>query len=159
MIRRRARHARSLTEGEKALARGMFGDAIDLDRVEVRRAKWWPFQPRATIMAPLGHIHLHPESTAWREDYAAAEIWLRALFLHELTHVWQHQRGLFLPIRRHPFCRYGYTLAPGRRLERYGIEQQAEIVQRTYLLRLGFPAADAAALAAHEAVVAEAFGG
>ena len=158
MIRRRARHARSLSEGEKALARAMFGGAIDLDRVEVRGAKWWPFQPRAYIMAPMGHIHLHPESTAWREDYAVAEIGLRALFLHELTHVWQHQRGLFLPIRRHPFCRYAYTLVPGRPLERYGIEQQAEIVQRTYLLRLGFPAGDAEAQAAHEAVVADAFG-
>ena len=40
-------------------------------------------------------------------------------------------------LRRHPFCRYDYALKPGWPLERYGIEQQAEIVRHAFLLRNG----------------------
>lgn len=86
-------------------------------------------------MAPDGDIWVPPDDVVWREDYAAAEWNLRALFVHELTHVWQHQSGLFLPLRRHPFCRYTYDLIPGRVLEDYGIEQQAMIVQHGWWRR------------------------
>jgi hypothetical protein len=59
--------------------------------------------------------------------------------VHELTHVWQSQRHgtWWLPLRRHPFCRYDYRLKPDRPLERYGIEQQAEIVRHAYFSRIG----------------------
>lgn len=80
-------------------------------------------------MAPDGHIWVPPKSWIWREDYVEAGATLRALFAHELTHVWQHQRGIVLPLRRYPFSRYRYQLVEGRPLERYGIEQQAMIVQ------------------------------
>ncbi len=55
------------------------------------------------------------------------------------THVWQAQtRGKWwLPLMRHPFCRYDYSIAPGKPFERYGIEQQAEIVRHAFLLRRG----------------------
>ena len=53
------------------------------------------------------------------------------------THVWQHQKGICLPLRRHPFCRYEYSLRPGWRLERYGLDQQAEIVRHMFLLKQG----------------------
>lgn len=126
---------RALTAGEQALARSLFGDALDAARVRVHRARWWPFQPRATAMAPDGHIWLHPDGPLWLDDYADAPLSLQALFVHELTHCWQHQRGLFLPLRRHPFCRYAYRLAPGRPLARYGIEQQAMIVEHAFRAR------------------------
>ena len=47
-----------------------------------------------------------------------------------MTHVWQAQTSgrFYLPLMRHPFCRYAYELKPGKPFERYGIEQQAEIV-------------------------------
>lgn len=54
-----------------------------------------------------------------------------------MTHVWQHQRGINLILKRHPFCRYDYALKPGWTLDRYGIEQQAEIVRHAFLLRAG----------------------
>ena len=56
-----------------------------------------------------------------------------------MTHVWQTQtRGeWYLLLHRHPFCRYDYSLKPGWPLERYGIEQQAEIVRHAFLLRRG----------------------
>lgn len=90
-------------------------------------------------MAPCGNIHFHPASELWREDFSLAELGLQGLFIHEMTHVWQtQQRGRWhLPLRRHPWCRYDYALRPGWTLERYGIEQQAEIVRHAFLLREG----------------------
>lgn len=128
---------RPLTTGEIALARGVFGDSIDYSRASVANRKWAFFQPRNVTMAPLGCIHFHPKSGAYREDFATASLDLQGLFVHELVHVWQHQQGIFLPLRRHPFCRYGYSLKPGWRLARYGLEQQAEIVRHVFLLERG----------------------
>ena len=146
---------RPLTAGEIALARSVFGEAIDYAPVRVRRSKWFPFQPRQTAMAPCGHIHFHPKGTLWSEDFAADARWRQALFLHELTHVWQaQQRGRFyLPLMRHPFCRYGYALQPGRRFEAYGLEQQAEIVRHAFLLREGEPVRGAAGLEAYRSLL------
>jgi hypothetical protein len=120
---------RPLTESERAIARRLFGAALDPDPVRLHRAKWFPFQARDVTMAPDGHIWFHPEGGLWRDDFGLESAMLRALLVHELTHVWQHQRGLCLPLRRWPFARYDYALTPGRPLERYGIEQQAMIVQ------------------------------
>jgi len=115
----------------------VFGTAIDYRKVRIRRRKWFPFQPRKVAMAPRGHIHFHPDASAYCDDFSTASLALQGLFIHEMTHVWQHQRGLFLPLRRHPFCRYGYVLRPGLPLDGYGIEQQAEIVRHAFLLRKG----------------------
>jgi hypothetical protein len=131
----------------------MFGDAIDYATVRIRRRKWWPFQPRGITMAPLGHIHFHPSADAYREDFSVGSLSAQGLFIHEMTHVWQHQAGLFLPLRRHPFGRYDYRLRPGRAFSRYGIEQQAEIVRHAFLLRNGARPLGAADLAALEALL------
>ncbi len=128
---------RPLTAAERALAASMFGDAIDLDPVRIHRRKWFPFQPVNVTMAPRGHLHFHPAGTAYRACFASAELGLQAHFIHEMVHVWQHQRGVNLVLRRHPFCRYHYTIKPGWMLPRYGIEQQAEIVAHVFLLRRG----------------------
>jgi hypothetical protein len=131
--------SRSLTDGEIALARSVFGDAIDYSAVRLIRRKWWPLQPRATAMAPTGNIHFHPRGHLWSEDFSKVPLHAQGLFIHELTHVWQSQtRGrYYLPLMRHPFCRYSYTIVPGRRFERYGIEQQAEIVRHAFLAANG----------------------
>ena len=130
---------RPLTPGERALAASMFGGAIDYDPVRIVRGRWFPFQPRETVMAPCGHIHFHPRGSLWSEDFAGEHVGLQALFLHEMTHVWQaQQRGkYYLPLMRHPFCRYAYSIRPGWPFERYGLEQQAEIVRHAFMLRMG----------------------
>lgn len=130
---------RGLTGGERDLVRFMFGAAIDPSGVTVQRRKWWPLQAREVAMAPMGHIHFHPASVRYRDDFSASPIALQGLFLHEMTHVWQTQsRGRwYLPTRRHLFCRYDYAIRPGWPLERYGIEQQAEIVRHAFLARCG----------------------
>ena len=136
---------RHLTPGEIELARSVFGDAVDYARVRMVRGKWWPFQPRGVVMAPTGNIHFHPDSRIWSEDFSKERMSLQGLFIHEMTHVWQAQtRGRFyLPLMRHPFCRYSYSLVEGRAFDRYGLEQQAEIVRHAFLARKGLQLAAA----------------
>ncbi len=94
-------------------------------------------------MAPNGHIHFHPQSPLWSEDFAKEPMSLQGLFIHEMTHVWQAQtRGRFyLPLMRHPFCRYSYRLIEGRPFGRYGLEQQAEMVRHRFLADRGMATA------------------
>ena len=91
-------------------------------------------------MAPMGNIYFHPEGGGWSEDFAAETVRRQAFFIHEMTHVWQAQKKgrLYLVLMRHPFCRYRYTLRPGRCLEDYGLEQQAEIIRHVFLHRQGY---------------------
>ena len=144
---------RSLTLGETDLARSVYGDAIDYARVRIARRKWAFFQPRDTVMAPAGTIHFHPRGTMCRDDFCAAPLDLQGLFIHEMCHVWQHQQGIYLPLARHPFCRYSYSVKPGWPLKRYGIEQQAEIVRHAFLLRAGVRIPGAPALAQYESLL------
>ena len=139
---------RGLTTGEVELARSVFGTAIDYHRVQVHRRKWFPFQPKHVAMAPRGHLHFHPAGELWSEDFAASSWHLQGLFVHEMTHVWQAQtRGSwYLVLMRHPFCRYDYCLKPSWPLDRYGLEQQAEIVRHAFLLREGVAVAGAPTL-------------
>ena len=130
---------RGMTSGEIALARTVFGDAIDYARVRLFKGKWWPFQPRNSAMAPMGDIYFHPEGGAWSDDFASETLGRQGFFIHELTHVWQAQaKGrLYLLLMRHPFCRYDYQLEPGKPFNLYGLEQQAEIVRHAYLAKRG----------------------
>ena len=146
---------RPLTGGERDLAASIFADAIDYDRVRIHHRKWFWFHPRRMIMAPDGHLWVHPKSELWSDDYSTERIGLQALFMHEMTHVWQaQQRGRwYLVLMRHPFCRYAYSLMPGWPLERYGLEQQAEIVRHAFLARRGVADAGAPALAEIEPLV------
>jgi len=127
--------SRPLTEGETRLAASVFGDAIDYGQARVANTKWIFFQPEKTVMAPAGTIHFHPKSEVYTEDFSTAHIGVQGLFIHEMTHIWQHQKGIFLPLKRHPFCRYDYAIKPGQKFEKYGLEQQAELVRHAFLLR------------------------
>ncbi|KRB80989.1 vgr related protein [Sphingomonas sp. Root710] len=146
---------RALTRAERRLAESMFGDAIDLDRVAIHRARWWRFQPRQAIMAPDGDLWCHPRGDLYRACYASGSLTMQALFVHEMTHVWQAQRGgrWYLPLMRHPFCRYSYAIRPGKPFARYGIEQQAEIVADAFLLRSGVPRPGKPGLETYEALL------
>lgn len=144
---------RPLTTDERRLATGMFGNAIDLDRVRILRRKWFPFQPRRVTMAPRGAIHFHPKGDGYCACFARRSLGWQGLLIHELVHVWQHQQGINLVLRRHPFCRYRYTIRPGWAFARYGIEQQAEIVRHAFLARHGIAAEGAPPPAVLEALL------
>src|SRR3546814_9219114 len=79
--------ARPLTAGEVALARHVFGEAIDYARATIARGKWAFFQPRRVVMAPSGCIHFHPRGTLYRDDFADAALTDQGLFIHEMTHI------------------------------------------------------------------------
>lgn len=128
---------RPLTRTEIALCETVFGQAIDYDLVRIFNRKWWPFQPKRITMAPDGNLWFHPENGLFRADFAEAELHLQGLFIHEMVHVWQHQNGVFLPLARHPFCRYDYELVIDKPFGKYNVEQQAEIVRHIFLLRNG----------------------
>lgn len=137
------------------MVRSIFGSAVDCAKVRIRRRRWHPLQPSRITMAPCGHIHFPPHSAHYCDDFSKAEPGLQGLFIHEMTHVWQTQtRGTwYLPLRRHPFCRYDYSLKPGWPLTRYGIEQQAEIVRHAFMLRRGWKLAGASDAAAYDLLV------
>jgi hypothetical protein len=130
-----------MTPGEIELARSVFASAIDYSRVGLIKGKWWPFQPRRSAMAPMGSIYFHPDGGGWSEDFSREPLDRQGFFIHELTHVWQAQKGgrFYLPLMRHPFCCYRYQLQPGKPFSRYGLEQQAEIVRHRFLADRGAP--------------------
>ena len=106
-------------------------------------------------MAPMGHLHFHPRSHSYCDDFSLAPAALQGHFIHEMTHVWQAQsRGWwYLPLCR-PFSRrYDYALKPGWQLSRYGIEQQAEIVRHAFLLRNGWRVAGVSDVAVYDLLV------
>lgn len=144
-----------MTAGEKELVSSVFGSAVNCDPVRIRRRRWFPLQPRDVTMAPMGHLHFPAGSTVYCDDFAQSDLFRQGLFIHEMTHVWQSQKKgrWFLPLMRHPFCRYNYTLRPGWPLERYGIEQQAEIVRHAFMLRSGGKIAGVAGAAAYDLLV------
>jgi hypothetical protein len=144
---------RPLTPAERDLAQSVFGGAIDLDAVRINNRKWWPLQPRNVTMAPDGAIWFHPKGGLYCDCFGDASVSAQALLVHELVHVWQRQQGIFLPLARHPFCRYDYSLKPGWPLRRYGIEQQAEIVKHAWLLRRGYIVPGAPALGQYESML------
>lgn len=151
--RKASRDERPLSDAERTLARSVFGDAIDYDAVRIVNRKWAFFQPLNVTMAPQGSIHFHPGGGGYSDCFGAASLSGQGLLIHELVHVWQHQRGVNLVLRRHPFCRYSYSIKPGWTLERYGIEQQAEIVRHTFLLRRGGIVPGAPSLATLESIL------
>jgi len=128
---------RSLTPGERALVTEMFGASIDCAPVTINARPWWPFQPKRVVMAPDGHIWCHPKGGLFRADYSTEPLPLQRLFIHEMTHIWQHQSGIFLPLRRLPLARYRYTLTEGKPLRAYGLEQQAEIIADAFVALRG----------------------
>ena len=133
--------SRPLTAGERELVRWVFGEGIDAARVRVMREKFAFFQPREVTMAPDGNIWFHPRggiaTSKDVEDFSLAGLAMRKHFVHELTHVWQHQRGVDLVWEKLLMCcRYGalggYEYEEGEDFLSYNIEQQACVVADWY---------------------------
>jgi hypothetical protein len=134
---RRAATFRPLHSDEIAMARLVFGDAIDYARVRIYRRCYLPFglQPANCAMAPNGSIYFHP--SCFLENYAAADPPARHWFIHEMTHVWQHQLGY--PVRLRGAVRiglsYDYDLAPGKTLADFNMEAQGDLLADYFVLK------------------------
>jgi type VI secretion system secreted protein VgrG len=131
---------RRLTPGEIKLARSVFGDSIEYKNVHISN-KSIPFvQPENAAMTLMSDILMHNH---YREDYSTAPAQARGLFIHEMTHVWQAQNKVKLPVtaalglqlknRFNYQAAYPFLLDKKKDLTDYNLEQQASILQEYYL--------------------------
>jgi len=131
---------RYLTAGEICYSRMIFKDAISYSRVKVYNREWrvlLGLQKNDTVMTPNGNIY-YPKGS-FREDFSVewpASDGLR-VFIHEMAHVWQYQRGYFVKwngLRSFNKSRYSYELSEGKRLSDYNMEAQADLLADYFLL-------------------------
>lgn len=125
---------RTLTTGERTLARAVLGPAPGLSRVRLlalpglRRAfvagRWsgrdWIVWPARTLTP----------------DLSQAPLTRQALLVHELTHVWQGQAGVSLPVAKlkagdRPES-YRYPVHAACRWSDLNIEQQAMVIEHRF---------------------------
>ena len=155
MAKQPARLARSLSEGECALLRPVFADALDYSALRIVRGKFMPFQLRHVAMSPNGSIYL--PAGLYHDDFSKQPAHWQSLWLHECTHVWQHRLGY--PVLRCGIClalqggyikraayRYGHLLPHCRDLSQFNMEQQACIVA-DYFIGLWYTGRENPALA------------
>ncbi|EJF32273.1 MULTISPECIES: hypothetical protein [Enterobacteriaceae] len=130
---------RLLTLGEIKLARTLYGNAIEYYKVWIHRGSYLPFnmQKNSFAMTPNGEIWF--QEGVYEPDFSSPQrnpIDARHLFMHEMMHVWQHQRGMWVRTRG-AFSwavDYTYDLEKPTLLD-YGLEQQACIVSDYWLLK------------------------
>lgn len=128
---------RQLTIGEIALAKTLYGYSIRYHQVWVHRESYLPFnmQLDKVAMSPNGEMW-YREGT-YSPDFSL-EIALRKkhVFMHEMMHVWQAQKGMFVRTRGlfSGVADYTYSLDKSD-LFNYGLEQQASIVSDYWLLK------------------------
>jgi len=129
------RIARPLTAGEVALARRLFGSAIDYARVRIHNTRFIPFLQRKDVcITPNGELYFH--ASRYRDDFAAASEREQHWYMHEMAHVWQYQLGYPVMLRGaiRLGLRYDYELTPARRLSDYNMEAQAELLADYFAL-------------------------
>ena len=126
---------RTLSPGERALADEMFAGAIAVERVRLFAIPVWR---RAFV--PNGRWIVWPDHTAC-QDFATAPLAVQAVFVHELTHVWQAQSGVNLilgKVRAGDGAQaYAYDLSRIGDFRSLNIEQQAMVVQDAFLAARG----------------------
>lgn len=132
---------RRLTLGEINLARTLYGFSIRYNEVWIHRASYLPFNMQANnyVMTPNGEMYF--QEGVYEPDFSRPYLKLdrvggQHLFLHEMMHVWQHQRGMMVRTRG-AFSwavDYNYVLNKPNLMD-YGIENQACIVSDYWLLK------------------------
>ncbi|MEZ0262963.1 MAG: hypothetical protein ACAH80_18305 [Alphaproteobacteria bacterium] len=136
--------ARPLTAGETALAKTVFGDSLDYKSITISDEKFMALSmlPEGTAMAPNGHLFM---PGCYKDDYSKEDTYWKALFVHEMTHVWQYQNKVLAPMAEavrlnlsHGFnyaAAYPYKLDEKKDLIDYNMEQQASIVQDYFAMK------------------------
>ena len=122
--------SRKLNNNEIALARSVFGESIELDKIHLKTA-WWVLKNYA--VSPNGNIYFNQAN--WIADFSKASISKQSWLIHELTHIWQLQNGLKVVRGALINRRYNYVLIAGKPFIKYGIEQQARMVEDYFVRR------------------------
>ena len=135
--------SRHLTAGEIQLARSVFGDSINYAEVKVNNRHFPLLQKKDVAMAPTGNLYMY---NYYRDDYSKdRDPYLKALFIHEMAHVWQYKNKVLHPTianallqLKHKFnysAAYPFRLDAKKDLVNYGVEQQASIIEEYFLIK------------------------
>lgn len=132
---------RALTCGEIVLARSIYGNSIFYNDVKVHCDSYFPFglQDPAYAMAPNGELWFRKEG--YLSDFSRGNDESQHTFIHEMAHVWQHQKGMWVRLSGlfSGVADYTYRLDGKKLLHHYTMEQQASIIADYWLLRkLGY---------------------
>lgn len=130
---------RGLTSGELAMARTVFGDGLNYKTILIHSHGWWLFmgmQDRNTAVTPNGKMYFPKD--IYKPDFSESDT-SRALFMHEMTHVWQHQMGYGvkthgLTVTSRGRSAYMYQLTSDSHLSDFNMEQQGNIISDYYMI-------------------------
>ena len=83
---------RPLTANEIGLAQSIYKNSIDYSKVKIFEGSYFPLdaQNEDTFVTPNGNIYIPTKH--YKIDYSLESNSYKKIFIHELGHVWQHQR-------------------------------------------------------------------
>ena len=90
---------RRLTSGEVNLASSLYGYSIQYHRVWIHRDSYLPFNLQAEKYAMTPNGELYFQEGTYKDDFSMSLVHSQHLFLHEMMHVYQHQRGMWVRTR------------------------------------------------------------
>ena len=123
---------------KKLLAQRVFGSLLDCERPKIIATRYLPWQAHGILMAPNGNIYVNLSD--YSSNYALESKFIQGIFIHELAHVMQYQRGIHVLLKGallqtayylsfKYYNPYKYTYHPQKAFSSYNIEQQGEIAR------------------------------
>ena len=141
--------ARPLTRGETDMAKTIFGNDIDYNKVHIYNGApevagiFRLSETGLAAITPNGDIYI-VDKDAQVSDLSKASAAKRRMLIHEMTHVWQHQHGVdvereavvlyFKSSFKYNDC-YAYNVDGQLQFKSMNIEQQAHMVEDYFALR------------------------
>ena len=126
---------RVLTSGERRLAEGEFGGALDLDPIRLIGSPW-PFDRAFVPGRVAGRDWIVWPGRSLPADIAAAPLSSQTTLIHELVHVWQAQSGVNLLFGKLKAgdgpAAYAYAAHDDCRWAGLNIEQQAMVIEHRF---------------------------
>lgn len=145
---------RNLTSGEIRGLKRIFDYSLNYHDIKVHKGKFFRYQNDGIAMTPMGDAYF-PDKL-YRDDFSDPSVPIGSwhLFIHEMVHVWQHQRkngsamaaGTIIGIQggytwdrafpNRPIAyNYKHLLDKRTHLSEFNIEQQADIIADYFVYR------------------------
>ncbi|ELY4673218.1 type IV secretion protein Rhs [Cronobacter muytjensii] len=125
---------RLLTPGDIKLAKSVFGNSVTYHKVWIHHDSYLPLgmQGDYAALTPNGELYFR---YWYRDDFSTSTANLQHLFIHEMSHVWQCERGMYVKLRGFFSWAVSYRYGLDKRtLRQYPLEQQAQIIADHFLL-------------------------